>query len=132
MIECEGMAQETDRFEEMADWERVLEEINGELAANDPVASRCRLVTFWSRSNGRGRKPRRPRGVGLLVVDGTYAYQIMRGEICPRKKRGNHSQPDQLAAEILEHLPADERTADALLEIVLARASLGLVRNSRG
>jgi hypothetical protein len=92
----------------------------------DPVATRCRLVSFRSRSKGRGRKRRRPRDVDLLVVDNNHAYRIEDGEIKPRKNRGIYSQPDQLANEILDFLPEDERSVDNLMERVMAIARLGM------
>lgn len=129
MVKFRPVAREIDYYDWVAAYEEELARVARELLANDTVARRCRLISFRSRSNGRWRKPRHLRYVDLLVVDSDHAYVVKDGEIKPRRKRGDHSQPDQLAAEILENLPEDERTADALLQRVLAIAALGARRD---
>lgn len=51
------------------DFEReVLAEIDADVRRNHPIHSEMKLARFVSRSNGRGRKPRRePRDVTLVV-----------------------------------------------------------------
>jgi hypothetical protein len=105
--------------------DEILEEIRKEWLRDDPVAQRCRLVSFSSHSNGRGRRKRRIREVCLLVVDKRFSFQVKDNEIKPRKRK-NHSQPDQLAMEILSDMPEDERTMDNLLKRVMAIAALGI------
>lgn len=92
----------------------ALSEINREIFLSDPVLQRCRIVSFVSRSAGRGKK-RRERWVELLVVDDTHAYCIENNEIKQRKNK-DYVAIDSLAHEILSDLPEDERTVDRLLE----------------
>jgi hypothetical protein len=92
----------------------VLSEVEKEARELDPVRQRCYVVSFVSRSAGRGKK-RREREVELLVVDNSYAFIIKNNEIRPRKKRDRVA-IDVLANEILSDLPRDERTVDRLLE----------------
>lgn len=113
-------------FDEYQEWlEEVIAEDRREAATNHPLVD-LTLREFESRSNGRGRKPRRwSRGVSLLVRErsgrGPVVYQVIGGEIRPRKKRDCASRPDQLANEVLDWLPEDERTADRLLAEIIRR-----------
>jgi len=86
-----------------------------EARENDPVFLRCKVVEYKSTSSGRGRTPRAPRHVQLLVVDNTFAFVVRDGEVKPRKTKTWHSQPDELAYEIMTDLPEDERTSEMLL-----------------
>lgn len=99
---------------EWADYERDLDkEMRREWQDSDPVLKRCRFVSFVSHSSGRGRR-RKPREVNLLVIDKKYAYQVIRGEVRPR--RNNSLEPDAIALEILSDLPYEERSAETLLQ----------------
>jgi len=92
----------------------LLKEQEEEREKNDPVSQRCKFVSFISTSSGVNRK-RRPREVNLLVVDHRYAYQVIRGEIKPRRKHDHHVQADVLAQEVLTDVAWDERSAELLL-----------------
>ncbi len=109
--------------ESVLDYERsVLEEARAEASGQHDAIRKLRIVSFESHSNGKGRKKRQPREVQFLVDEsaagGRVTYQIKNGEIRSRKsRRGLH--PDQLAMEVLSHLPPDMRTSDVLLERLL-------------
>lgn len=75
----------------------------------------CKIVEFVSRSNGHGRRPRRPREVSFFVYD-KMAYPLINGEIGRRKSGG--SGPDEIADEVLRNLPPEERTVEKLVETV--------------
>ncbi len=75
---------------------------------NDPVATRVRYVEFTSR---QGRP--RPRGVEFLIID-DCVFQVVDGEV---KSRTDRRAADTLAAEILEHIPPEDRTTDYLLNL---------------
>ena len=107
----------------MKDWQiAVLEEVRLEMERDDPFSKRVKYVEFRSHSNGRGRCRRRwPRDVALLVVD-QAAFQVIRSEIKPRRKRGPTPAIDSLAAEILTDLPWDKRTIDAFLARAITKA----------
>ena len=105
--------------DEYFDYREEIRQINREHPLRELV-----IKEFESRSNGRGRVPRRrSREVALLTRDGRRpaAWQIIGGEIRPRKRRDGVSRPDQLAHEMLDWLPEDERSADRLLEEVRKR-----------
>lgn len=91
--------------------------IKKEIRDSDPVLQRCRFVSFVSRSAGRRRK-RKDREINLLLVDNKYAFQVIRGEIKPRK-RNNFVEPDVLALEILSDLPYEERSVEILIQRVM-------------
>lgn len=110
--------------ESVENYERtVLDEVRAEALEEHDVIRKLRIVSFESHSNGKGRKKRHAREVQFLVDEsaagGRVTYQIKRGEIRSRKSRRG-LQPDQLAMEVLSHLPPDMRTPDTLLERLLS------------
>ena len=100
-------------------YEDTYSEIKKEVNEGNLVNRRCKVVSFISRSSGRGRK-RRERHVELFVVDNSYAHRVLDNEIRPRKDR-EHVAIDILAMEILKDLPWDERTPQKLLEMARAK-----------
>ncbi len=106
--------------EAVEDYERsVLDEVRAEASTQHDAIRKLRIVSFESHSNGKGRKKRRGREVHFLIDEsaagGKVTYQIKSGEIRSRKNRRG-LQPDQLAMEVLAHLPLEMRTVDTLLE----------------
>lgn len=99
---------------------KMLEDILRETQEADVVKRNCRIISFVSRSNGRGRSHRLPREVTFFVYksggDRSLVFQVKHGEIFPQK--WGLIRPDLVATEVLQNLPKDERTADKLLQIV--------------
>ena len=93
---------------------QILQEIRKESMSNDPVAERCRIVSFMGRSAGRGKR-RRERYVELLVVDDSYAYVVEEHQVLPSKS-GKHIAIDVLANEVLVDEDQENRTTERLLE----------------
>lgn len=113
----------------MEDWEKeAISEIEEESAQSYIVGRTCKLVSFVSRSNGRGRRPRQPRDVSFLKI-GKMTYQIIAGEVHNPKHRRN-TPIDSAACEVLTDLPWEDRTPEALLE----RTRMGRIlrRKARG
>jgi hypothetical protein len=111
------MKKEKNNYEEYC--QDVLLEVKKEFREHDPVAQRCKYISFVSESNGRRRKKRRVREVSFLIVDGRSVYQIINGELKPKFKNKRRvswaSSPDRLAEEILTDVPLNERTPDMLI-----------------
>lgn len=118
--------------------------VRREATRQDPIAQRCRLIQFCSRSSGRRiipeqrfhpgtqiklkrlpnhhilvQRKRRMREVEFLMVkngNGNVAcYPIVRGEI--RNPKRARIDIDALAQEILSSLEPEQRTADHLLAL---------------
>lgn len=117
------MANE-DEDESLEDYQqRVLLENKQEHNLESLLGTPVYIVSFESRSNGKGRpKRRRPREVYLVVCPGvgrkSIAFQVVRGEIRSRKTKWGLN-PDQLAQETLVDLPEEDRTRDNLLDRLL-------------
>lgn len=88
-------------------------EIKSESLEYDLVAQRCRIISFESRSSGKGRK-RRKREVEFLVIDKKNAFTVKNGEV--KNKKNGLVGIDVYAMEILSDMPREERTVELLLE----------------
>ena len=105
---------------DLVDYEaNIANQIREEVKDNDPVLQRCRLVSFVSRSAGRGRK-RKPREVNFLVIDNRYAFQVVRGEVKSRKIN-DFMEPDMVALEVLQDISYEERSTEILLKRAMKR-----------
>lgn len=139
MVEIERDHTDTDDYgydalsdDEKALYEEYLEglltETQDELLANNPDIYRVFYTEFTSRSRGRKKRgrnhgdkvPRRDRDVGFLnyvVKKGkTISFQVVNGDVRSRKNSFD-LQPDQIAIEVLTHLPEEERDVDTLVEV---------------
>lgn len=85
----------------MDDWQRdVYNGIKKENEDSGAIGGRAELVSFISRSSGRGKMRPRPKEVELVRV-GSYALPVVRGEIRQSKTNSSALHPDELAEEIL-------------------------------
>lgn len=86
-------------------WESVWQECHD----GDPVKAKIKRVFFVSRSNGRGRNPRKERDVELLGYNGRY-WQVT--DAVP----GGLDRV--LESEVLESCPPDKTPYQHLLDVV--------------
>jgi hypothetical protein len=83
---------------EQEEYERAaIEEVEAELRRNDPLRD-ITYRSFVSTSNGRGRNPRRPRQIELLII-GETTY-TMGEDFVVRRRDGRGLGGDRLAQEV--------------------------------